>query len=323
MVIGNVMYSLSTNVWMLLAGRFVVGVAAANYAVAQTYLSYATTLENRTKVMALNSAATVLGFIIGPAFALFTTFGEVDIHGIAINSYTLPGYVSAAMSIFGMFILVFLKEIPASFKKHKKPVQGGSATYGSGFYSGGGSIKDVSQILLMSKQRKIPLGPVLVCLFSYFSYTTSFTVFETIGTPYTKDAFGWGVRENSIMFIVLGVVCVSSLVVLQLLVRCLNDRVLVVGCTALSVAGFVVLFDPYKHFVPKWRFWLGVAFCSASYSTSVAVLISVYSKQLENLDQGMMMGWLSSAGSVAELSALWLPVMLFSMEVPLGSWSSF
>lgn len=40
--------------------------SSANYAVAQTYLSYATTTTNRTMVMALNSACTVLGFVVGP-----------------------------------------------------------------------------------------------------------------------------------------------------------------------------------------------------------------------------------------------------------------
>src|SRR5690349_5254741 len=62
-------------------------------------------------------------------------------------------------------------------------------------------VKDVSIILQMSKNRKIPWLPgwlmcvwgvhlkflVLLCLYCYFSYTTSFTVFETIGTPYTGD----------------------------------------------------------------------------------------------------------------------------------------
>jgi len=302
MVMGNVLYSLSSNIWMLLAGRFIVGVAAANYAVAQTYLSYATTVDNRTKVMAMNSAATVLGFIIGPAFALFTTFGAVNIAGIAINSYTLPGYVSAALSIFAMFSLIWLKEVPESFKKRKKNSPNESIRYGSGFYSGGGSIKDVSLLLKMSKQRKIPVVPVIISLFCYFAYTTSFTVFETIGTPYTKEAFGWTVRMNSIMYIILGGVCVVSLFVLQIFVRFFNVRILLILTTSLSVAGFGILFDPSRTvFVPLWKFWLGVSLCSASYATAVAILISIYSKILENLDQGLMMGWLSSAGSIARI----------------------
>jgi len=127
-------------------------------------------------------------------------------------------------------------------------------------------------------------------------------VFETIGTPYTQEAYGWTVRDNSIMFIILGGVCVLSLFVLQIFVKCFNDRILLIITTLFSVAGFSVLFNPEKGaVVTHWRFWLGVSLCSASYSTAVAVLISIYSKILENLDQGMMMGWLSSAGSMARI----------------------
>jgi len=259
-------------------------------------------MDNRTKVMALNSAATVLGFIIGPAFALFSNFATIDFHGISINQYTLPGYISAALSIFSMLTLVALKEIPASYKKNKRHVSGSVSKYGSGFYAGGGSIKDVSLILKMSKQQKVPMLPIAISLFCYFAYTTSFTVFETIGTPYTKEAYDWGVRQNSVMYIILGGVCVGALFILQVFVRFFNDRVLLVICTALSVAGFSTLFEPtLTGFVPQWRFWIGVSFCSASYSTSVAIIISIYSKLLENLDQGMMMGWLSSAGSIARI----------------------
>jgi hypothetical protein len=88
------------------------------------------------------------------------------------------------------------------------------------------------------------------------------------------------------MYIILGAVCVGALFILQIFVRFFNDRILLIISTALSVAGFGTLFEPtLTGFVPHWRFWLGVSFCSASYSTSVAVLISIYSKLLENLDQ--------------------------------------
>jgi MFS family permease len=54
-------YALCTDVYQLFAARFVVGIAAANYAIATAYLSYATSTEERAKVIAWNSAATVLG----------------------------------------------------------------------------------------------------------------------------------------------------------------------------------------------------------------------------------------------------------------------
>jgi len=63
---GSVWYSLSPDIYQLLAARFVVGAAAANFAPAGAYLSYASQSTSRTKIMAWNSAATVLGFICGP-----------------------------------------------------------------------------------------------------------------------------------------------------------------------------------------------------------------------------------------------------------------
>lgn len=134
-------------------------------------------------------------------------------------------------------------------------------------------------------EARIPWGAVCMCLFAYFSYTTSFTVFETIGTPYTEKAFGWDVTKNSLMFIVLGSVCIGSLFALQIFVRFFSDRILLIATSLLGTAGFVAFFDPHEDFVPFWRFCIGVTLCSASYSTSVAVLISVYSKTLEGLDQ--------------------------------------
>lgn len=61
MVVSNLWYALCTDVYQLFAARFVVGIAAANYAIATAYLSYATSAEERAKVMAWNSASSVLG----------------------------------------------------------------------------------------------------------------------------------------------------------------------------------------------------------------------------------------------------------------------
>jgi len=216
------------------------------------------------------------------------------------NAYTLPGYFSAVLSLFGLLSLVTLKEVSESQKKAKKPKASASGKYGgSGFYSGAGSVKDISQILQMRK--KIPFIPVSVCLLSYFIYTCSFTVFETIGTPYTSYDFNWGVSQNSILYAALGFLCIISLVILQIFVKLFNDRILLIGTTTFMVAGFAVLFDYENHFVSLPRFCIAVGLVGAGYATAVAVLISIYSKVLEFLDQGMLMGWLSSSGSVARI----------------------
>lgn len=80
MILGNFCYSLAhsvfstqveVNVAMLLVGRFVVGFAAGNYAVIQSYFSYATKPSQRLAVMSWNAGTTVLGFIFGPGTLFF------------------------------------------------------------------------------------------------------------------------------------------------------------------------------------------------------------------------------------------------------------
>ena len=81
MVAANFLYSLAdktftlnqaANIAMLLSGRFLVGVAAGNYAVVQSYFSYATRPSQRLSVMSWNAgpaiaaACNVKPFQLGP-----------------------------------------------------------------------------------------------------------------------------------------------------------------------------------------------------------------------------------------------------------------
>lgn len=97
------------------------------------YLSYASTQQSRTLVMALNSACTVLGFIVGPcsfssrrnidctAFSLALNFVNFSIKEVKVNYYTGPGYLAGIFSLLALCSLVFLREIPPSFKRNRKP----------------------------------------------------------------------------------------------------------------------------------------------------------------------------------------------------------
>jgi len=77
MVIGNTWYALANNEYHIFAARFVVGIAAANFAPASSYLSYATSTQVRAKIMSWNAASSVLGFICGPAFSLLTSLPAI------------------------------------------------------------------------------------------------------------------------------------------------------------------------------------------------------------------------------------------------------
>jgi len=146
----------------------------------------------------------------------------------------------------------------------------------------------------------------LVCLFLSFSFTTAFTIFETVGplytaaNPYTK----WDIFQTSLLFLGISLVSLVALVGLQgLLLVTSDDRKLELLHAAFMMGGMAILFewrdDGYAN-MP--RMLSGIALVTIGYVNGQALLLSLFSKVLEEHEQGMMMGWLSSAGSVARMS---------------------
>jgi len=298
MMIGNVLYSLSLNIYMILAGRFIVGAAAANFSVAQTYLAYATTLDTRTLVMTLNSGVSVIGFIAGPAFAYVCSYIDFNIKSVNINSNTAPGYIASIISILGLFSLLLLKEIPKSRKKRRQDVGSGA----SGVYSGQGSVGDISTLFSMKKLKNVPWTAVLILLYATFAFTAAFTVFETIGTAYTQHEYNWGSRQNGIFFCCLGVLVIVALFILQIFLKLFNDRICLIFTTLMMIGAFLVTvnFDNLQY-VGLWRFLSGAGVGAAGFSPACALVMSIYSKVLDKLDQGTLMGLAQSAASISRI----------------------
>lgn len=108
--------------WMLFS-RFLIGVSSANIAVARSYLSAATTIEERTGAVSMVSLAQVLGFIVGPALqAAVTPFGDEGyiLWGfLPIDMYTAAGWINVLMGITNLclFLPVFFKERKVAAKE--------------------------------------------------------------------------------------------------------------------------------------------------------------------------------------------------------------
>jgi len=146
----------------------------------------------------------------------------------------------------------------------------------------------------------LPLMTIALCLLLQFVFYTAFTIFETIGTPYTESAYNWTVTDNGLLFAAIGILCILALVILQIFGRLFRDRTLLVGTEIFMVAGFGILISyPFKDYVELPRFLIGVGVGSMGFSAACALLIAIFSKVLGNVEQGLLMGWLSSSGSIA------------------------
>ena len=138
---------------------------------------------------------------------------------------------------------------------------------------------------------------------------------ETIGPPYTaaNPNVDWtdkndGVVKNGIYFMILGVICIAALVLLQFVNKVLSDRTLLALTALLMAVGFSINVPWYDEpmsltpaFPARWRFFLSSAVTSIGYAAGCAVLLAIYSKVLEGLDQGTFMGWFSAACSTARI----------------------
>jgi len=302
---GNIWYALANTMWELLLARFIVGVAAANYAPAGAYLGYSTPPEKRTKVMAFNSAATVLGFICGPAFALVTSLKQLEftIKSVTFNDMTYPGWLSAFLALLSLFCLIPFKEVDrkrALVVTNENPDVRKHISNAASLRSG----LSLGQI----NKTKLPLVGVLCCLYFSFSFTVAFTIFETIGPLYTLQAWEWDVMRNSLMFLGIAVLCLIALASLQALIYCFSDRALLIAFAWSLVAGLLCLVywqqpTKLKGYIGYPQWYISVTLVSVGYANGSALLVAIFSKILENHEQGVMMGWFSSCASIARMLA--------------------
>eukprot|EP01126_Amoeba_proteus_P021910 TRINITY_DN2227_c0_g1_i3.p1 TRINITY_DN2227_c0_g1~~TRINITY_DN2227_c0_g1_i3.p1 ORF type:complete len:336 (-),score=40.19 TRINITY_DN2227_c0_g1_i3:186-1193(-) len=279
-----------------MCARFVVGIAAANYAPAGAYLSYATSIEDRTRIMAWNSAATVLGFICGPTFSLITSLPQLQFQikirnfTINVNEYTSPGWISALFGLLGLLSMIPFQDIKrkTSFDTHVEKMKSTSMRSFRSLFSLG--------------ETSFGLKGVVLCLWMQFAFTTAFTLFETVGPLYTARAFNWTVWKTSIMFMGISVLSLVALILLQVFLKFFNERHMLVICSLLLNIGLMIFVDWNNQYLNLIRFGIGIFFISVGYACGAALLLAVFTKVLKENEQGVMLGWLSSVGSIARMT---------------------
>jgi MFS family permease len=278
--------------YQIVASRFVVGLAAGNSAAATSFLSYATSQQERASILTINMAAAVLGFIAAPGFSAFTSLPslafEYTYRGFVFkfNQDTYPGYVSALFALFALPLMIPFKSIrpPKLNPDEKKP----------GFWA-----------YFDKANGGANLVGVLIIYLSVFLFTIAFTIFETSGPLYvSEDPFiKFSVFYTSLMFGGLALVALLSIVFLRLVMKFFkNDRInLVIFGSLVSVGLFIVFCweNPFTGWVSMPRFLIGVFFIAFGFTVNQSLTTVVFSKILDGLEQGVMMGWMSSISSIA------------------------
>lgn len=264
--IAYLLLGLATSIGMLFVSRLLAGVAGANISTAQAYVADSTSPKERAKGMGLIGAAFGLGFVFGP-----------PIGGILSHvSYSLPGLVTAGMSLVNFALAFFL--LP-------EPVRQPEAHPGTARRPG---LRGALEALSLPG-----LGLLLAILFmARFAFST----FEWTLPLLLKNTRGYTESQIGYLFGYVGVlIVITQGGLVGRLVRALGERRLVLIGTLAMAIGLGLI--PFAGTVPALCLVLALlAFGQGLNSPSLASLIS---QTADPAHHGQILGISQSPSSLA------------------------
>ncbi|XP_053980033.1 major facilitator superfamily domain-containing protein 8 [Hylaeus volcanicus] len=307
----------------MIAARFLVGVSSANIAVARSYLSAATKVEERTHAVSMVSLAQVLGFVVGPGLqAAVTPLGENGFYflNLPVNMYSMTGWINVIMGV-----LNFVLFLPWNFKEHRIALREAMQNEG----------KATEEETLKSVKPDYVASLTLICAF--FVLVFNFVLLETLGTSLTMDQFAWSKKESlyymGLLMSIGAIVSCITFVMIEPLCKRFNERkVMLWGGFFFMIIGrilcipwgpdppqiaYVKLFSNgtkdtnateilgcpstqewclYTPQLTVTQFFIGYGFTTIGYPLGVTLIQTIFSKVLGPRPQGVWMGFMTGAG---------------------------
>ncbi|CAK9038182.1 SPX domain-containing membrane protein Os04g0573000 [Durusdinium trenchii] len=244
--VGNVLYALALgyrNKWMVLVGRALVGMGAANSSLSMSFITRITNKHNRTRAIAMMNGINLIGIIVGPATNILVQDVDFRIGDsvLIFNHLSNPGWLMALfLALLFLLMASFFEEPPHSAPTSdtmpaccvddaredleapllQRQVEGGGPTRLAGRSWG-----RASAIWKMLRQEQL-----LVHFVMTFSVNFVLNSIETALPVITSQAYGWNAVENSIMYSAIGLLVAASLaVVVSLSHRFLDRNFIVFG----------------------------------------------------------------------------------------------
>ncbi|XP_066911028.1 major facilitator superfamily domain-containing protein 8-like isoform X3 [Clytia hemisphaerica] len=252
--LGNLLYGYAQacgtyGIAMVIFSRAVIGLSTGTNVVTRVVAAEATTLKERTKVMAHMSIAQGLGFSFGPAIQLASVpLGDDGIYieslRLHLDLYTAPAFVSVVVAILNVTaVLVWYKEFHVDIYHDSQDDH---------------KIDSYRQLLQKHGAPKIKIDKkaILATLFLYFVVQNAFALHETIFTPLAMDQFAWTRSQATlwvgIIFFIAGCIAVFTFAITDVLEKKINDRKLLLFGFILTFIGFTV-YLPWGNNYPKLK----------------------------------------------------------------------
>jgi DHA1 family tetracycline resistance protein-like MFS transporter len=277
-VLAYVLLAFSQSYTLFLIARLLDGFTGGNISVARAYVADVTSPENRSKGMAVIGIAFGTGFILGPALGGFL-FREG-------SSHFVPALVAGSLSLIAAVLTIFLLKEPEKRAESKS-----AASH------------------LVSGVSAVVAWPILSVCFIYLVYMTVFSGFESTFSLFTHRLFDLTVRENSWMFVYVGVL---AFIIQGGIMRVTVRRLALFTGIGLFLASFAFRGMSGAHSVTELMVYLAVFSLGIGFMNSF--LPSLLSVNVDAKNQGAVMGFYEGIGSLSRVIG---PLIAFNTVIEL------
>eukprot|EP01130_Rhizamoeba_saxonica_P012534 TRINITY_DN5290_c0_g1_i1.p1 TRINITY_DN5290_c0_g1~~TRINITY_DN5290_c0_g1_i1.p1 ORF type:complete len:428 (+),score=28.09 TRINITY_DN5290_c0_g1_i1:105-1388(+) len=281
-MIGNLLYFMGGNKFFILFARFLCGIGAACSAPISTFFSSVSSHESRSSYMAKIGVVITISFIVGPAIgSMLSLLPSFQVMNIQVNAYNSPALLNILLLLIGMILLAYLFKVDAIYE----------------------TIQEENNFTRISTHP--PKLLVVIFLFLQFVAYSTVAIYETITTPLTENNFEWGVTENTVLWVVIGIISALSFVLLRFYKKLLSDEQVLLLTLLFVSAAFFILSSLGKN-IGITRFVIGTTIVCLSFPLVDVQVQTVYSKLLGDIPQGMYFGIFESTGAISRIvGPLW------------------
>lgn len=271
--IAQLLFGLSTQLWMLFAARALSGIlSAATLPTAMAYIGDTTTREQRGGGMGIIGAAMGIGMVIGPG--LGGLLGGTNL--------SAPFFLAAALSFLALILIWLLLPEPQIVR----PAASG--------------IKKDNQLVALIKA---VTGPIGILLLLSFLLTFGLTNFEAVFGLYAADRYQYGPSQVGMVLTLIGLL--SAIVqggLIGPMIRKIGEVPIIRWALLLSAVGFILMTLPETFLQVFLATGFFVSFNSLL-NPSVASLISKRTPYLQGITMGLNNSYLSLGRIVGPLWA--------------------
>lgn len=267
---------ITKSLTLILVSRFVGGLAAANFSIAQASIADVSTPEHRARNFGLIGAAFGIGFVVGPALSGYLAH--------IFNSASAPFWIAGILGGINMLSVYFF--LPETH--HENRAEAKRLT----------PLKAIHNIKTAYNDKDV--SPIYKANFFYF---TGFTFFTSFSGLYLVQKYGIGESGLGTYFAVIGIcIVITQVVILRIVSK--RKKPLEVLRVSMILVGITTALTP---FMPSLTFqYLLIPLIAVPQGLSMANLGALLSTSVSKEKQGVALG---INGSLSALSQGIVPLL--------------